>query len=106
MKRKLTRNDSKILAQVIKDHGADWTYKALAVWYGIVPHDELAKVKRWTRRRLGAYRFLREIMDDYTFNAIYNAADEIAKPDALKKVTSAPSIRKNEKHRRKTASAR
>jgi hypothetical protein len=83
MKRKLTPDDRKILTKVFKENGADWTYKALAVWYAVMPLDELTKVKRWTTRRLAAFRFLRELIEDYTFNAIYNAADEIAKPDAL-----------------------
>jgi hypothetical protein len=41
--------------------------------------DELQKVKPYPQKALAALRFLREIMDDYTFNAIYKAADEIAK---------------------------
>ncbi len=79
MKRKLTTDDRKILALVFRDHSADWTYTALAVWYDACPIDELAKVTRWTRKRLAAFRFLREIVCDHTFNAIYGAAEEIVK---------------------------
>lgn len=82
-KRKLSPNDRKLLAQVFKDCGADWTYKALAVWYGATSIDELQKVEQYPKKALAALRFLREIIEDYTFNAIYNAADEIAKPDAV-----------------------
>jgi hypothetical protein len=79
--RKVRESDRKLLAQVFQDHGADWTYKALAVWYAPreVPFRELAKVKRWTDRRLAAFRFLRELIGDYTPNAIYGAAEGIEK---------------------------
>lgn len=75
--RKVRDDDRRILAQVIRDHGSDWTYKALGVWYGVSDHEELATVKSWTRKRLGAYRFLRDIIRDYTFNAVYTAAAKI-----------------------------
>lgn len=80
--RKMRESDRKILRQVFKDHGADWVYKALAVWYipDEVPFEELAKVKRWSKKRMAAFRFLRDIIGDYTFKAIYDAAEEIKTP--------------------------
>jgi hypothetical protein len=75
--RKMRDDDRRILASVFRDHGADWTYKALAVWYGAFDHYSLASIRRWTRKRLAAYRFLREITRDYTFNAVYKAAEAV-----------------------------
>ena len=74
-KRKMTTEDRTILAQVFKSHGRFWTYRALASWFigeGIkdIPG-------RWTGKRLAAFRFLRELIDVYTFNAIYAAAKSI-----------------------------
>ena len=81
-RRKLTPDDRKLLALVFKDHGARWTYKALSVGYG-KPFTEAFKGQRWTSKRQAAFRFLRGITRDSTFNAIYDAAVEIGMPDDL-----------------------
>lgn len=73
-KRKLTDDDRTILARVFQDHGSDWTYKALAVTFRVGPFTDL---KRWTKKRLAAFMFLGGIAQDYTFKAIYKAAEVI-----------------------------
>ena len=80
--RKLCDDDRSILAKVLKTHGVDWTYKALAVWYGN-DFRQVFKNCRWTRKRLAALRFLRDITRDYTFNAVYDAALAIKTPAHL-----------------------
>ena len=74
--RKLTPDDRDILAQVFKDQGRAWTYKALAVWFGAIPYKALNRF-RWNDKRLAAFRFLRAIIEDYSFDAIYSAANAI-----------------------------
>jgi hypothetical protein len=83
-RRKLTADGRRILALVFKDCGADWTYKALAVWYGN-PFEELANVKPWPKKSLAAFYFLRDITREYTFKAVYDAALEIETPAHMKK---------------------
>jgi hypothetical protein len=80
--RKMTADDRTILAKVLKTHGAKWTYKALAVWYGN-DFDQVFKGCRWTRLRMAAFRFLRDITRDYTFGAVYGAALAIKTPAHL-----------------------
>jgi hypothetical protein len=79
--RKLRESDRNILARVFKDHGTTWVYHALLLWYGgKTTINELGKSKRWTHKTLAAFRFLRELVEDYTLSAIYNAADAIEPP--------------------------
>jgi len=80
--RKLNDDDRTILAKVLKTHGSDWTYTALTVWYGS-DFQQVFKGARWTRKRLAAFRFLRDITRDYTFNAVYGAALAIKTPAHL-----------------------
>jgi hypothetical protein len=75
--RKLTPDDREILARVFKDQGRNWTYKALAVWFGGIPNKALNRFK-WNDGRLAALRFLRAIIEDYSFDAIYSAANAIS----------------------------
>jgi hypothetical protein len=75
--RKLSTDDHAILARVFKDQGRGWTYKALAVWFGAIPYKALNRF-RWNDNRLAAFRFLRAIIEDYSFNAIYSAANAIS----------------------------
>lgn len=73
-KRKLTPEDRSILVRVFKHHGREWTYKALAVTFRVMP---LGDLKRWTNKRLAAFMFLGGIARDYSFKAIYKEAEVI-----------------------------
>ena len=76
----LTQDARKTLAQVLKDYGADWTYKALERFY--LPLDEIAKLTPdWKdERQLAALMTLGAIFQSYTRTAIYDAAHDIEKP--------------------------
>lgn len=76
-KRQMTASDRKLLRKCFRTNGSLWTYRVLAVWYGAMDFDSIGKVKRWTNQRLAALRFLRELTVEYTFNAVYNAAEEM-----------------------------
>jgi hypothetical protein len=81
-RRKMTEDDRKILAQVFKDFGCRWVYKALAARYCDPPEAVCrwtARV-RWTDKKLAAWRFLSEITAVYTFTAVYVAAESIKFP--------------------------
>ena len=82
--RKLSTDDREILARVFKDQGRGWTYKALAVWFNATPYKALNRFK-WNDKRLAAFRFLRAIIEDYSFNAIYSAASAISPSKHLAK---------------------
>jgi hypothetical protein len=75
--RKLSTEDRDIFARVFKDQGRAWTYKALAVWFNAIPYKALNRFK-WNDDRLAALRFLRAIIEDYSFDAIYSAANAIS----------------------------
>lgn len=82
----MVESDRKILRQIFKDCGWDWTFKALAVMSGATPFHEAFKgykTKRWPHRGsenlgLAAMRFMRDCFEDYTFNAVYDAAGAVA----------------------------
>lgn len=76
-KRLMTDSDRKLLRKCFRLNGPLWTYGVLAVWYGASEFDSIAKIKRWTDQRTAAFRFLRELTREYTFNAVYAAAEEL-----------------------------
>ena len=81
-RRKLTEDDRKIFAQVFKDLGCRWVYKALAVRYCHPPEaiSRWTARVRWTDQKLAAWRFLCEITAAYTFKAVYTVAESIKFP--------------------------
>jgi hypothetical protein len=76
-KSKLTQDDKDILARVMKDQGTGKTASWLSVLCGAIPYEEI----NWRHRKfppsLGALQFLRELFQDYSARAVYNAFDEI-----------------------------
>ena len=68
--------------------------------------DEFKEVKPYPKKALAALQFLREIIGDYTFNAIYKAADEINKPAEMIAFDQESTVRKDKSRRRTLAPAR
>jgi hypothetical protein len=73
-KRKLRDADRETLRQVFKEHGAEWTYKALALWFGNMLMSDFEKKHPWTPKREAASEFLMELEYKCTLPAVYQAA--------------------------------
>jgi hypothetical protein len=75
----LSPDARKTLAQVFKQHGAEWTYDALGHYY--LSLDDIQRLKpSWKDdRQLAAACRLGHIFQTYTRNAIYDAAADIKK---------------------------
>lgn len=73
-RRKMSKSDLSIFAQVIKDHRPLKAGQWLAVIYQVSDWTEL-KIR--SSKQLAAFQFLVEIARDYTFNAVYRAFREL-----------------------------
>ena len=87
--RKVRNDDVRLLRKAFRRNPEDWVYKAMARACGAWPN-ALDGI-RWSRQRLAAFKFFVELFRDYTFNAVYNAAEEI-RPGRLERVMAGAQV--------------